>query len=93
VRKRILVAVGVLAVVVAVPVFVAAATPSATIKPAVTAKLVNLPDDKGGLTKTRSRSSDDATTPTTRREAEPATTRAARATLSQAMTRARVGDD
>ncbi|HEY6710354.1 MAG TPA: hypothetical protein VJB61_22525 [Actinomycetota bacterium] len=45
-----MVAVGVVAVVaaIAVPVFVAAATPSPTIRPAVTAKPVNLPDDKGG---------------------------------------------
>lgn len=70
-RKRIMVAVGVVAVVtaIAVPVFVAAATPSPTIRPAVTAKPVNLPDDKGGLTK--SKSSDDSTTPTTRHEVEP----------------------
>jgi hypothetical protein len=72
--KRILVAVGVVAVVtaIAVPVFVAAATPSPTIKPAVTANPVNLSDDKGGLTK--SKSSDDSTTTTTTtspRQAEP----------------------
>ena len=50
-RKRIMVAVGVVAVVtaIAVPVFVAVATPSPTIRPAVTAKPVNLPDDKGGV--------------------------------------------
>jgi hypothetical protein len=69
--KRILVAVGVVAVVtaIAVPVFVAAATPSPPIKPAVTANPVNVSDDKGGLT--RSKSSDDSTTTTTRRQAEP----------------------
>ena len=54
-RKRILVAVGVVAVVaaVAVPV-VAAATPSPTVKPAVTAKPVTVADDHGGLTKAKS---------------------------------------
>jgi hypothetical protein len=57
VRKRILVAVGVVAVVaaVAVPVMVAAATPSPTVKPAVTAKPVTVADDHGGLTKAKSK--------------------------------------
>jgi hypothetical protein len=53
---------------------VAAATPSPTITPAVTAKPVTVADDNGGLTKSKSRSSDDSTTsttPTTRHEAEP----------------------
>jgi hypothetical protein len=47
-RKRILVAVGVVAVAaaIAVPVVMAAATPSPTVQPAVTAKPVT--DDKGG---------------------------------------------
>ena len=77
-RKRILVAVGVAAVVaaVAVPVMVAAATPSPTVKPAITAKPVVTtkpaarPDDHGGLDKSRSKD-DDATTSTSRREVEP----------------------
>jgi hypothetical protein len=64
VRKRILVAAGAVAVVtaIAVPVLVAAATPSPTIKPAITATPVTVADDNGGLTK----SNDDSTTPTTR---------------------------
>jgi hypothetical protein len=67
-RKRILTAVGVVAVAaaIAVPVVMAAATPSPTVQPAVTAKPVT--DDKGGQTKAKN---DTATTRTTRREAEP----------------------
>ena len=69
-RKRILTAVGVVAVAaaIAVPVVMAAATPSPTVQPAVTAKPVT--DDKGGQTKARAKD-DTATTKTTRREAEP----------------------
>ncbi len=53
--QRILVAVGVVAVVaaVAVPVMGAAATPSPAVKPAVTAKPVTVTGDHGGLTKTK----------------------------------------
>jgi hypothetical protein len=72
-RKRILTAVGVVAVAaIAVPVVMAAATPSPTVQPAVTAKPVT--DDKGGQTtaKAKVKAKDDtATTRTTRREAEP----------------------
>ena len=46
----------------------AAATPSPTVQPAVTAKPVT--DDKGGQTKAKAKD-DTATTKTTRREAEP----------------------
>ena len=69
-RKRILVAVGVVAVAaaIAVPVVMAAATPSPTVQPAVTAKPVS--DDKGGQAKDRAKD-DTATTRTTRREPEP----------------------
>lgn len=69
-RKRILTAVGVVAVAaaIAVPVVMAAATPSPTVQPAVTAKPVT--DDKGGQTKAKAKD-DTATTKTTRREAEP----------------------
>ena len=69
-RKRILTAVGVVAVVaaIAVPVVMAAATPSPTVQPAVTARPVT--DDKGGQAKAKAKD-DTATTKTTRREAEP----------------------
>ena len=66
--KRILVAVGVVAVAAAigVPVVMAAATPSPEVQPAVTARPVA--DDKGGQTKAKVNT---ATTRTTRHEVEP----------------------
>ena len=78
-RKRILVAAGVTALVtaVAVPVMVAAATPSPTVKPAVPvrATITTKADDHGGLAKAKAkdkaRAKDDAARRTNKREVEP----------------------
>jgi hypothetical protein len=69
-RKRILTAVGVVAVAaaIAVPVVMAAATPSPEVQPAVTVKPVA--DDNGGRTRATAKD-DTATTRTTRHEVEP----------------------
>jgi hypothetical protein len=76
-RKRLLVAAGVTALVtvVAVPVMVAAATPSPTVKPAVPvrATITTKADDHGGLAKAedKAKAKDDAARRTHKREAEP----------------------